>query len=229
MSDKDKITIKQDENGLLPAIIQDSNSGEVLTLAYVSPKSLRLTLEQGEVWFYSRSRQELWHKGETSGNYLKLISIHADCDGDSLLLKVIPTGPACHTGETSCFFTEIKEFPEFNLGDANSSILNELFSLIKERFENPIDGSYTNSLLEGGAPKIAQKIVEEAGETAIEVMQGNKQLLVSEVADLFYHTIVSLVSCGVEINDVWEELKDMAASRGQKLDESITYQQFLSS
>lgn len=207
MSDKDKITIKQDENGLLPAIIQDSNSGEVLTLAYVSPKSLRLTLEQGEVWFYSRSRQELWHKGETSGNYLKLISIHADCDGDSLLLKVIPTGPACHTGETSCFFTEIKEFPEFNLGDANSSILNELFSLIKERFENPIDGSYTNSLLEGGAPKIAQKIVEEAGETAIEVMQGNKQLLVSEVADLFYHTIVSLVSCGVEINDVWEELR----------------------
>lgn len=207
MSDKDKITIKQDENGLLPAIIQDSNSGEVLTLAYVSPKSLRLTLEQGEVWFYSRSRQELWHKGETSGNYLKLISIHADCDGDSLLLKVIPTGPACHTGETSCFFTEIKEFPEFNLGNANSSILNELFSLIKERFENPIDGSYTNSLLEGGAPKIAQKIVEEAGETAIEVMQGNKQLLVSEVADLFYHTIVSLVSCGVEINDVWEELR----------------------
>ena len=207
MSDKDKITIKQDENGLLPAIIQDSNSGEVLTLAYVSPKSLRLTFEQGEVWFYSRSRQELWHKGETSGNYLKLISIHADCDGDSLLLKVIPTGPACHTGETSCFFTEIKEFPEFNLGDANSSILNELFSLIKERFENPIDGSYTNSLLEGGAPKIAQKIVEEAGETAIEVMQGNKQLLVSEVADLFYHTIVSLVSCGVEINDVWEELR----------------------
>ena len=124
-----------------------------------------------------------------------------------MLLKVIPTGPACHTGETSCFFTEIKEFPEFNLGDANSSILNELFSLIKERFENPIDGSYTNSLLEGGAPKIAQKIVEEAGETAIEVMQGNKQLLVSEVADLFYHTIVSLVSCGVEINDVWEELR----------------------
>ena len=207
MSDKDKITIKQDENGLLPAIIQDSNSGEVLTLAYVSPKSLRLTFEHGEVWFYSRSRQELWHKGETSGNYLKLISIHADCDGDSLLLKVIPTGPACHTGETSCFFTEIKEFPEFNLGNANSSILNELFSLIKERFENPIDGSYTNSLLEGGAPKIAQKIVEEAGETAIEVMQGNKQLLVSEVADLFYHTIVSLVSCGVEINDVWEELR----------------------
>ncbi|MBH51822.1 MAG: bifunctional phosphoribosyl-AMP cyclohydrolase/phosphoribosyl-ATP pyrophosphatase [Chloroflexi bacterium] len=207
MSDKDKIAIKQDENGLLPAIIQDSNSGEVLTLAYVSPRSLRLTLEQGEVWFYSRSRQELWHKGETSGNYLKLISIHADCDGDSLLLKVIPTGPTCHTGETSCFFTEIKEFPEFNLGDANSSILNELFSLIKERFENPIDGSYTNSLLEGGAPKIAQKIVEEAGETAIEVMQGNKQLLVSEVADLFYHTIVSLVSCGVEINDVWEELR----------------------
>tara|TARA_B100001123_G_C15345700_1_gene1037021 strand:- start:6599 stop:7234 length:636 start_codon:yes stop_codon:yes gene_type:complete len=207
VSDKDKIAIKQDENGLLPAIIQDSNSGEVLTLAYVSPRSLRLTLEQGEVWFYSRSRQELWHKGETSGNYLKLISIHADCDGDSLLLKVIPTGPTCHTGETSCFFTEIKEFPEFNLGDANSSILNELFSLIKERFENPIDGSYTNSLLEGGAPKIAQKIVEEAGETAIEVMQGNKQLLVSEVADLFYHTIVSLVSCGVEINDVWEELR----------------------
>ena len=207
MSDKDKITIKQDENGLLPAIIQDSNSGEVLTLAYVSPKSLRLTLEQGEVWFYSRSRQELWHKGETSGNYLKLISIHADCDGDSLLLKVIPTGPACHTGETSCFFTEIKEFPEFNLGDANSSILNELFSLIKERFENPIDGSYTNELHEGGAPKIAQKIVEDAGATAIEVMQGNKQLLVSEVADLFYHTIVSLVSCGVEINDVWEELR----------------------
>lgn len=207
MSNKDKITIRQDENGLLPAIVQDSNTGQVLTLAYVSPKSLKLTMEQGEVWFYSRSRQELWHKGETSGNYLKLISIDSDCDGDSLLLKVIPVGPACHTGETSCFFTEIKEFPEFSLRDANSSILNELFSLIKERSENPIEGSYTNSLLEGGAPKIAQKIVEEAGETAIEIMQGNNQLLVSEVADLFYHTIVSLVSSGVEINDVWEELR----------------------
>jgi phosphoribosyl-ATP pyrophosphohydrolase/phosphoribosyl-AMP cyclohydrolase len=203
----ERIIIKQDDRGLVPAVIQHSETGQVLMLAYVSPKSLKLTIEQGEIWFYSRSRQELWHKGETSGNYLKLISISTDCDGDSLLIKVMPTGPACHTGENSCFFTEIKEFPEFNLSNASSSILNELFSLIEERSENPIEGSYTNSLLEGGAPKIAQKIIEEAGETAIEVMQGNKKLLISEVADLFYHTIVSLVSCKVSINDVWEELR----------------------
>ena len=207
VSEIDKTIIKQDDSGLLPAVIQNSETGQVLMLAYVSPKSLKLTMEQGEVWFYSRSRQELWHKGETSGNYLKLVSINTDCDGDSILIKVIPTGPACHTGETSCFFTEINEYPEFSLGNANSSILNELFSLIKERSENPIDGSYTNSLLAGGAPKIAQKIIEEAGETAVEVMQGNNQLLISEVADLFYHTIVSLVACDVSINDVWEELR----------------------
>lgn len=207
MNEIERIIIKQDDRGLVPAVIQHSETGQVLMLAYVSPKSLKLTIEQGEIWFYSRSRQELWHKGETSGNYLKLISISTDCDGDSLLIKVMPTGPACHTGENSCFFTEIKEFPEFNLSNASSSILNELFSLIEERSENPIEGSYTNSLLEGGAPKIAQKIIEEAGETAIEVMQGNKKLLISEVADLFYHTIVSLVSCKVSINDVWEELR----------------------
>jgi len=202
-----------DEKGLIPTIMQDANTGEVLTLAYMNEESLRRTLASGQAWFYSRSRQELWHKGETSGNFLNVRSIFVDCEANALLLKVEPTGPACHTGNRTCFFQQLSD-AEVREGEsspqqasAGPEILSELFEVIQERQRTKPEGSYVSSLLEEGLDRIAKKVVEEAGETVIAAKNQEPQQTVGEVADLWFHTLVLLAACGLPPQAVWEELR----------------------
>ena len=199
--------IKLDDKGLVPAIVQDATTGQVLMLGYMSPGSLKRTLEDGEVWFYSRSRAELWHKGETSGNYLHLKSADLDCDGDAVLLQVEPDGPVCHTGNFTCFFTPLDELPEFTRPDNGPGIVEELFAVIQDRKRELPDGSYTATLFREGVEHISQKVVEEAGETAIADTKGDKDQVVGEAADLLYHTLVLLSASGASPEDVWEQLR----------------------
>ena len=201
--------IKLNEQGLVPAIAQDVNTGQVLMLGYMNPGSLKRTAEGIQVWFYSRSREDLWHKGEVSGNYLNLKELYVDCDADTILLKVEPDGPACHTGNTSCFFTPLDGMPEsFRQVEPGSGVLDELFALIQDRKRDMPVGSYTTKLLEGGIGRIAQKVIEEAGETAIAATQGETENLPGEVADLLYHTLVLLSASGTTPQQVWEKLRE---------------------
>ncbi len=201
--------VKLNEQGLVPAIAQDADTGQVLMLGYMNPGSLKRTMEGEQVWFYSRSREDLWHKGEISGNYLNLKEAWLDCDGDTLLLKVKPDGPACHTGETSCFYTPMEQLPdEYEVTETGPGILSELFAVIQDRQRDPPEGSYTAKLLQEGMGRIAQKVIEEAGETAIAAVQDNKEDLPKEVADLLYHTLVLLAASGVTPNQVWKELRN---------------------
>ena len=201
--------VKLNEQGLVPAIAQDINTGQVLMLGYINPGSLKRTLEGVQVWFYSRSREDLWHKGEVSGNYLNLKEAYVDCDADTLLLKVDPDGPACHTNNTSCFFTPLEGMPEsFEQTDAGSGILDELFAVIQDRKREMPEGSYTTRLFEEGVGRIAQKVIEEAGETAIAASQKRAEELPGEVADLLYHVLVLLSASGATPGQVWKELRD---------------------
>ena len=200
--------IRLDENGLVPAIAQDVNTGAVLMLGYMSPGSLKRTLESGDVWFYSRSRAELWHKGEVSGNYMHVKSAALDCDGDVVLLKVQPDGPACHTGNATCFFTPLEELPEFERPDSGPAILDELFAVIQERKRDMPEDSYTARLFREGAERISQKVIEEAGETAIAGAMGDGDQVVREAADLLYHTLVLLSASGAKPEDVWAQLRE---------------------
>ncbi|MEE3003906.1 MAG: bifunctional phosphoribosyl-AMP cyclohydrolase/phosphoribosyl-ATP diphosphatase HisIE [Chloroflexota bacterium] len=203
------MNIKLNEQGLVPAIAQDADTGQVLMLGYMNPGSLKRTVEGVQVWFYSRSREDLWHKGEISGNYLNFKEAWLDCDGDTLLLKVKPDGPACHTGETSCFYTPLDGVPEeYEATETGPGILSELFAVIQDRQRDPPEGSYTAKLLQAGMGRIAQKVIEEAGETAIAAMQEDQEGLPKEVADLLYHTLVLLAASGVTPNQVWEELRN---------------------
>ncbi len=200
--------IKLNEQGLVPAIAQDINTGQVLMLGYMNPGSLKRTVEGVQVWFYSRSREDLWHKGEVSGNYLNLREAWLDCDSDTILLKVEPDGPTCHTGETSCFFTPMKQLPdEYEVAESGPGVLDELFALIRDRQRELPEGSYTARLLQEGVGRIAQKVIEEAGETAIAAAQGDEASLPKEVADLLYHVLVLLAASGVQPQAVWEELR----------------------
>jgi phosphoribosyl-ATP pyrophosphohydrolase/phosphoribosyl-AMP cyclohydrolase len=201
--------VKLNEQGLVPAIAQDINTNQVLMLGYMNPGSIKRTVEGVQVWFYSRSREDLWHKGEVSGNYLNLKEAWLDCDGDTLLLKVDPDGPACHTGETSCFFNPLEGLPEgYEDTDTGPGILAELFALVQDRQREMPEGSYTVKLLEEGVPRIAQKVIEEAGETAIAAVQGDKEHVPSEIADLLYHTLVLMAASGVKPEEVWAELRE---------------------
>ena len=203
------MNIKLNEQGLVPAIAQDADTGQVLMLGYMNPGSLKRTVDGVQVWFYSRSREDLWHKGEISGNYLNLKEAWLDCDGDTLLLKVKPDGPACHTGETSCFYIPLDGVPEeYEATEPGPGILSELFAVIQDRQRDPPEGSYTAKLLQTGMGRIAQKVIEEAGETAIAAMQEDQEGLPKEVADLLYHTLVLLAASGVTPNQVWEELRN---------------------
>lgn len=203
------MNLKTDKQGLIPAVAQDINTGQVLMLGYMTPGSLKRTVEGDQVWFYSRSREDLWHKGEVSGNYLNLKEAWVDCDGDTLLLKVEPDGPACHTGNTSCFFTSLGEILEQEVlsVESGSGILDELFAVIQDRKEEMPQGSYTAELLGGGIGRVAQKVTEEAGEAVIAAAQGDTESLPSEVADLLYHTLVLLAACGVTPQEVWDVLR----------------------
>ena len=200
--------IKLDGRSLVPAVVQDANSGQVLMLGYMNPGSIKRTQEGGQVWFYSRSREELWHKGEVSGNYLNFKEAYVDCDGDTLLLKVDPTGPVCHTGNQSCFFQPLEGQQEYEGEDKGSGILEELFSVIQERKLDRPEGSYTVKLLEGGVERIAQKVIEEAGEAALAGATMNRESLPKEMADLLYHTLVLLAASDLNTEDVWRELRE---------------------
>ena len=201
-------TIQLDSQGLVPAIAQHAETGEVLMLGYMNEGSLHRTLEGEEVWFYSRSQSDLWHKGEISGNYLRVKSAYLDCDGDTILLKVIPDGPTCHTGKPSCFFTVIESKREFISYEKGSGVLEELFSVIQDRKNSPVPESYTSELFNQGAERVAQKVVEEAGEVAIAGVTGKKEELASEVADLLYHTLVLMSSNDIKPEAVWSVLRN---------------------
>ena len=201
--------VKLNEKGLVPAIAQDINTGEVLMLGYMNPGSLKRTVEGEQVWFYSRSREDLWHKGEVSGNYLNLREAYLDCDADTILLKVQPDGPACHTGDVSCFSNKVEALPEeYEVTETGSGILDELFALIQDRQREQPEGSYTVQLLQEGVARVAQKVIEEAGETALASVQGDGEALAGEVADLLYHTLVLLAASGSRPQEVWDALRE---------------------
>ena len=199
--------VQLDEKGLVPAIAQNASSGEVIMLGYMSPGSIKRTLEGGDVWFYSRSRSDLWHKGELSGNYMKVQSATMDCDGDTLLLRVVPEGPICHTGSPTCFFTSVDSLPRFEAVEAGPGILEELFATVQDRKRERPEGSYTARLLDEGADRISQKVIEEAGELGIAGVKGDKSEVVAEAADVIYHTLVLLAASGARPEDVWEVLR----------------------
>lgn len=195
--------IKFDANGLVPAIAQDAKTGAVLMLAYMNRESIEKTLETGYATYFSRSRQQLWQKGETSGHTQKLIAMRYDCDGDTLLLTVDQTGPACHTGHPTCFFNDI--FVDED-APATAAILEQDYQTIADRAAHPVEGSYTNYLLTEGVEKICKKLGEEASETIIAAMKGNREEITYEAADLLYHLMVLLYQQGVTLGDVWNEL-----------------------
>ncbi len=200
--------LKLNQQGLIPAIAQDANTGQVLMLGYMNPGSLKRTVEGSQVWFYSRSREDLWHKGEISGNYLNLKEAWLDCDADTILLKVDPDGPTCHTGNTSCFFSPMDQLPdEYEATESGPGILDELFAVVRDRQQSPTEDSYTARLLEEGVGRVAQKVVEEAGEAAIAAAQADRENLPKEIADLLYHSLVLLAASGVSPQAVWEELR----------------------
>ena len=195
--------MKYDEKGLICAIAQDAETGEVLMQAYMNEEALCLTKETGYAHYYSRSRQKLWKKGETSGHVQKVLGISLDCDKDCVLLQIEQTGAACHTGNRSCFFTE-----EQACERAGVTFLGELMRVVKGRREHPEEGSYTSYLFEKGVDKIAKKVGEEAVETVIAAKNENKEELTGEVADLVYHLLVLLEEKGVTLSDVMTELKE---------------------
>ena len=190
--------LKFDERGLIPAIVQDARTREVLTLAYMNAESLARTIETGQTWFWSRSRNELWHKGETSGNTQSVVSLASDCDNDAILVLVEPAGPACHTGARSCFDLQADE----DLG----VLLAQLYELIESRERDRPEGSYTTYLFNHGLDKILKKVGEESAETIIAAKNDDGARLTSEVADLVYHLLVLLVARGVSLDEVREEL-----------------------
>ena len=185
-------------DGLIPAVVQDARTREVLTVAYMNKEALQLTLERRETYLWSRSRQQLWHKGETSGNSQKVTKVSLDCDNDAVLVEVEPLGPACHTGAYSCFGVE----PELE------GVLQELYSVIEQRKEKRPDGSYTTYLFSSGLDKILKKVGEEATETIVAAKNSDSQRLVSETGDLLYHLLVLLVERGVTLDEISRELKE---------------------
>jgi phosphoribosyl-ATP pyrophosphohydrolase/phosphoribosyl-AMP cyclohydrolase len=197
--------IKFDNNGLIPAIVQHVRSGEVLMLGYMNEASLAQTRANGLVTFWSRSRGELWQKGATSGNVLKLVEIRQDCDGDALLVLAEPAGPTCHTGSHTCFFQNADDEAAAEV-QPSIAVLSQVSDLIERRKQEQTEGSYTVKLLNGGPERIGKKVGEEATEVVIGAMKGDADELVYETADLFYHTLVLLASQGVAPERVWAEL-----------------------
>jgi len=193
---------KFNNDGLIPAVVQDAGTREVLTVAYMNQEALRLTLEKGETYFYSRSRKALWHKGDTSGNFQKVQRVSLDCDSDTVLVEVVPMGPACHTGSYSCFGVE----PGF------SGSIEQLYGVIAERKETRPEGSYTSRLFNEGIDKIVKKLGEEAVETIIAAKNESTQRIVEETADLLYHLVVTLVEKGVTLEEIQVELQERKTS-----------------
>ena len=193
--------LKFDDKGLIPAIIIDYYTKEVLTLAYMNKESLEISLKEGKTCFYSRSRKELWRKGETSKNYQHIQSIKSDCDNDALVIEVIKDGPACHTGAESCFMNEV--YQKENYKDFS---IYKLYELIRGRRINMTEGSYTTYLFNSGIDKILKKIGEESSEVIIGAKNGSKEEIIYELSDLLYHSLVLMVEKNITLNDIKDEL-----------------------
>ena len=194
-------SIRFDEKGLVPAIVQDYYSKQVLTLAYMNRESLEITMREGKTCFYSRSRGELWRKGETSGNFQQVVSITADCDRDALVIEVIKDGPACHTGEESCFFE-----PVYQSDEVGAFSYEDLYRMLEDRKKNPREGSYTTYLFEKGKDKILKKIGEESTEVIIGAAKNDRSETLYEIADLAYHVMVLMVEEGIPMKELAREL-----------------------
>lgn len=199
-------------NNMIPAIVQDYQTKQVLMMAYVNEEAYDKMLETKETYFYSRSRNELWHKGETSGHYQYIKGMYLDCDQDTLLIYVEQVGAACHTGSYSCFFEEVIPYQE------PLDIFHDLYDLIEDRKVHPVEKSYTNYLLEQGVDKICKKVGEEASETIIAAKNDNKEELIGEISDLFYHVYVLMSQQGVTVEDIERKLGERHKVTGNKKD-----------
>jgi phosphoribosyl-ATP pyrophosphohydrolase/phosphoribosyl-AMP cyclohydrolase len=197
--------LKFNEKGLIPAIVQDRSTGQVLMMAYMNEEALERTIQTGTTWFYSRSRERLWNKGETSGNIQRVAKISVDCDKDTLLLLVDQHGAACHTGNRSCFYRDIKG-NECIIQPETAGVLDSLYRVVEDRRNNPKEGSYTNYLLDSGLDKVLKKVGEETAEVIIGAKNRGKQETVYEIADLLYHITVLMLQKGIEYREVYSEL-----------------------
>ena len=203
---------------LIPAIVQDYKTKDVLMLAYVNEESYKYMIDNKQTCFYSRSRQELWHKGETSGNFQNIKGMYLDCDKDTLLIYVEQLGKgACHTGSYSCFFNEVMQFE----GKSNNDIIEEVYNQIEDRDKNPKENSYTNYLLSEGIDKICKKVGEEATETVIAAKNTNKDELIGEISDLVYHVLVLMYNRNIGLEDVQEKLIERHKVQGNKKKKNI--------
>lgn len=196
--------IKFDEKGLVPAVAQDANTQEVLMVAYMNREALEKTLSTGKAHYYSRSRKSLWLKGETSGNFQEVKSVHYDCDGDTILIMVEPKGPACHTGEKTCFYRRLDEGAGFK--PAGPKVLKELYRVLLERKNSPPEKSYVASLYAKGLPKILAKIEEESGELIEAAREKERADVLYEFCDLLFHSMVLLADKGIDIEEAFTEL-----------------------
>ena len=194
--------LKFDANGLIPAIVQDHYTREVLTLAYMNAETLALTIAEGRTVFYSRSRREIWRKGETSGNVQRVVSITADCDRDALVVEVVKDGPACHTGAESCFFD-----PVYVSEELKQFTWQGLYDLIEGRKTDPQEGSYTSYLFDKGLEKILKKVGEESTEVVIAGLKQDKAETIFEISDLAYHVLVLMIELGISVEDITKELE----------------------
>jgi len=193
--------LKYNENGLIPAVVQDAVTGKVLMVAWMNRESLQISMEKGLTCFWSRSRQQLWLKGDTSGNYQHIVSVTADCDRDTLLVKVEKDGPACHTGTETCF-----EYPVWESDELHEFSIDILMELLKGRKAEKKEGSYTTYLFEKGLDKILKKIGEECTEVIIAAKAEDKKETIYEIADLMYHVMVLMVQTGITTEDIHREL-----------------------
>ena len=194
--------LKFDANGLIPAVVQDYFSKQVLTVAYMNRQSLEISMKEGRTCFFSRSRQQLWRKGETSGNTQEIVTIKTDCDMDALVVEVIKKGPACHTGAESCFFN-----PVYQSEEHQDFSLEALYQLLVGRKTNPKEGSYTTYLFQKGIDKILKKVGEECTEVIVAGKGGSKEETIFEIADLAYHVMVLMVEMGIEPKDIFAQLE----------------------
>lgn len=194
-------TLKFDSRGLIPAVVTESGTGKVLTVAYMNAESLKVSMEKGLTCFWSRSRGELWLKGETSGNYQHIVSITADCDRDALLVEVVKDGPACHTGSDSCFGENVytgEQPPAFTFSG--------LMDMLSDRRNNPKEGSYTSYLFDKGTDKILKKLGEETAEVIIAAKDNDRANTIYELSDLLYHAMVLMVQAGISVDDIRAEM-----------------------
>jgi phosphoribosyl-AMP cyclohydrolase / phosphoribosyl-ATP pyrophosphohydrolase len=209
--------LKFDQQGLIPVVVQDAGSRQVLTLAYMNAESLKITLEARETWFWSRSRSSLWHKGESSGNTQGVVDILVDCDGDALTVLVDPSGPACHTGAQTCFHNDLGYDNSIDKGAEPERplgvVLNDLYDLVESRKRERPENSYTTYLFDQGLDKILKKVGEESAETIIAAKNVDQDALVKESSDLLYHLVVLLVERGISLRDVSTELRERSRNR----------------